>query len=287
MKLSIIIVTYNSQPLIKDCIDSIMKFSDLPLSEFEIIVVDNSEAEEGARMKNYLSELYPDLIDFYKNENYGYGHGNNVGIRAAKGEIIAVMNPDVRLLEPLFLKALQHFTDSSVGSVGFNQVNDQTNYSFFIKPEKFIPVISSLFTKVYNKLNVFNADSYYLAGAFVFFNRKDFIQIGLYDESIFMYYEEPDVAHRLSLIGKKTVFDKSKSYQHLIEVKDSYNKKLIDIGSDSIRIYFTKHQFNLKDHIRKRLFEHKIHRLIFLILGNKDRVQMADTYITSLRNIIR
>lgn len=286
LKISIIIVTYNSRTLILDCINSIYKFNDIAASELEIIVIDNSSTEEGRKLEVLLKESYDEKIIFIKNENLGYGHGNNVGIRASLGNIIAIMNPDVRLCESVFYNALQHFDDSDVATVGFAQNNGSTNYSFFQNPEFFIPIISSLSVKNLNKKKQFDPKKYYLSGAFVFFRKSDFEKIGLYDESIFMYFEEPDVSLRFEKLGKKTVFDPSKSYIHLIEVKDEYNVKLLDIGTSAIKIYFDKHQLDLKKYIRLRLTELKIHKFIFTFLGKRNRVEMANAYIKSLTKLL-
>lgn len=286
MKLSIIIVTYHSMRLIKDCIDSIFRYNNLPEGQLEVIVVDNSTAEEGEKLKNFLLQSYGNHIRFFKNENLGYGHGNNVGIRAATGSIIGIMNPDVRLIEPIFDRVQHHFLNPEIATVGFSQKNGSTDYSFFINPEYFVPVLSSLKLKVANKLKYFNHKKYYLAGAFVFFRKSSIEEAGLYDESIFMYYEEPDMAIRLNKLGKKTVFDPSRSYFHMIEVKDDYNVKLLDIGTESIKIYFNKHQFNLNRYIKLRFLELRIYKKLFSLTGNTARVEMADAYLTSLRRLI-
>lgn len=286
MKISIVIVTYNSINLIKDCIDSIYRYNDLQKDQIEIIVVDNSSEDEGRKLKSFLDTNYPQEIRFFKNENLGYGHGNNIGIRAASGDIIAIMNPDVRLKEVLFRNTIMHFEDDNVATVGYSQHNGSTDYSYFINPEFFIPLFSSLELKIANKLKYFNPKKYYLSGAFVFFRKTDFEAIGLYDENIFMYFEEPDLAIRFNQLGKKTIFDASKSYIHLIEVKDAYNVRLLDIGTESIKLYFEKHKFNLKKYIKLRLLELRVYKMLFSITGNKLRVEMADAYITSLSKLL-
>lgn len=286
MKLSVIIVTYHSMRLIKDCIDSLLRYNSLPEGQLEIIVVDNSSEEEGEKLKKFLIQTYGGLVRFIKNENLGYGHGNNVGIRAATGNIIGIMNPDVRLTEPLFDRVEHHFFDQETVSVGFQQKNGSTDYSFFIKPEYFLPVVSSIKLKRANKQQNFDAKKYYLSGALVFFRKKDMEEAGLYDEEIFMYFEEPDIAHRLAKHGKKTIFDPSRSYFHMIEVKDEYNIKLLDIGTQSIKIYFRKYGFDLKKYIKLRLLELKIYKLYFWLTGNKLRSEMAAAYTNSLRTLI-
>lgn len=64
-RLSIIIVTYNSEHDIYDCVSSIMKFSDIPLSEIELIIVDNNSRDTDT-MFIKLKELYGNDIVLIK-----------------------------------------------------------------------------------------------------------------------------------------------------------------------------------------------------------------------------
>ena len=54
--------------------------------------------------------------------NGGYGQGNNIGIRKASGSVILIMNPDVRLVQPIFAKALAHFEKTKVVMLGMIQM---------------------------------------------------------------------------------------------------------------------------------------------------------------------
>lgn len=283
MKISIIIVTYNSINLMKDCIDSIYTKNDIGKDEIEIIVVDNSNDIEGEKLKLFLDTSYSKQIKFIKNKNLGYGQGNNVGVKVAKGDFIAIMNPDVRLKEPLFGKVLEHFNDKSVASIGFQQINKVSDFSFYRLPELHIPFIYSILNRKDNRNKKFNQNSYSLSGAFVFFRKSDFVEIGMYDEDMFMYLEEPDLARRINDLGKKVIYDSSIEYIHLMDHKDDYNEFLLDIGTKSIAIYFTKHNLDLKKYIKSRILEHKLHKLIFSIFRNINRVNKANAYIKSLK----
>ena len=100
-KISIIIVTYNSELHIYDCLDSIFKYNDIG-DDLEIIIVDNM-SNNVDQMFTSIKEKYASTVKLVKNHiNGGYGQGNNVGIRLAKSDIIMIMNPDVRLLQPVF-----------------------------------------------------------------------------------------------------------------------------------------------------------------------------------------
>jgi len=285
-KISIIIVTYNSYDLILDCINSIFTFNDLEDNKIEIIIVDNSSLSESERLKKLLSEIYGNRILFIKNENKGYGHGNNLGVKNSSGDIIAIMNPDVRLSEPVFRRTLELFNDTDVASVGFKQINGAGNFSFFRLPEFFSPFLYSFKNRLANKEQKFNQYEYSLSGAFVFFKRKYFEEIGMYDEDFFMYFEEADTARRINLINKKILYDNSKSYLHLMDQKESFNNTLLDIGTESIRIYFSKYNLDVKKYIRRRLLELYIYKFLFSVLGNTERKLKAQAYIKSLKKLL-
>ena len=57
IKLSLIILTYNSSGLIKACLDSVYQYNDLEPGELEIIVVDNSGDEEKIKLESILEKL--------------------------------------------------------------------------------------------------------------------------------------------------------------------------------------------------------------------------------------
>lgn len=97
---SVVIVTFNSENLIMDCLDSIFKYNDIS-DDLEVVLVDNCS-------KNYLSmfgsieEKYGNKVVLINNKvNGGYGQGNNLGVEVAKAPIILIMNPDVRLVKPI------------------------------------------------------------------------------------------------------------------------------------------------------------------------------------------
>lgn len=285
-KISIIIVTYNSYDLILDCINSIFRYNDLDENEIEIIVVDNSSDFESERLKNLLFTEFKNKVKFIKNENKGYGHGNNVGAKISKGEIIAVMNPDIRLSEPVFKRTLEIFEDHQTASLGFKQIDGNRNFSFYRLPELFFPLSSSIKTRNENNTDKFNPNIHYLSGAFVFFRKKDFEEIGMYDENFYMYFEEADITRRINRINKKSVYDCSKSYIHLMEQKDDFNERLLGIGTESIKIYFDKYDLNVKKYIKLRLAELRIHQILFSILGNRGGKARAKAYIKSLRKLL-
>jgi GT2 family glycosyltransferase len=193
MKISIIIVTYNSQSLISDCLQSILDYADISLDEIEIIVVDNSSGENAeelkSRVENHSVAKKIKTKYIHNVANLGYGQGNNIGIFNSTGDIVCIMNPDVRFTEPLFKDVLLKFEDSNLALLGYKQTGG-FDYSFYMKPE-----LKSAFSgwkmKLLNKRDSFNPKKHYLSGAFFFIDKNKFSQIGMFDEKIFMYFEEP------------------------------------------------------------------------------------------------
>ena len=91
MDVSVIIVTYNTLALTRDCIDSIFRHT--ANVQFEVIVVDNA-SEDGSY--DYFSKDRR-IIYVYSQENMGFGRANNLGLEYASGEYIFLLNSDTYL----------------------------------------------------------------------------------------------------------------------------------------------------------------------------------------------
>ena len=87
--ISFITICYNGFKDTCELIESLHK--KLKSVSYEIIVVDNASREDEAAQ---IHELYPTVISIRSNENGGFSGGNNIGIRAAKGKYIFLINND-------------------------------------------------------------------------------------------------------------------------------------------------------------------------------------------------
>lgn len=193
MKLSVIIVTYNSEKDIYDCLRSLYKYNDLPQDDLEVIVVDNQSRNYEA-MRACLGKDYPAVRVVQNTHNGGYGQGNNVGIRMATAPIVAIMNPDVRLLQPTLAALVHCFENPNVVMSGCKQMlaTGHQGWSFACTYAMREP-LRVLMRNVCLPLNCFNYRFMYLSGAFFMLRKTAFEEIGMYDEKLFMYGEEPDI----------------------------------------------------------------------------------------------
>lgn len=126
-ELSIIIVNYKNQDLILGCVRSIVEKEE-KLS-YEIIVVDNDSQDDSEAQ---LKVIYPELHWMQMGYNSGFGRANNVGMKAATGEYVLLLNSDVLVTETntLFdcLNYLKQLPNSDETILGTRLVNEDGSY---------------------------------------------------------------------------------------------------------------------------------------------------------------
>lgn len=224
--LSIIILTYNSEKDIYACLYSVYQHNDIG-EALEVIVVDN-QSNEFAVMQQEIAKRYPEVIITQNTHNGGYGQGNNVGIRMAHAPIIAIMNPDVRLTKPVFKKMLKSFENEDVVMCGGKQLTavGKENWSFAFDYNVWGPLRIAL-RNIYKRIDKYDYRYMHLSGAFFMVRKKEFENIGLFDESIFMYGEECDIHLRFRKMypSKKMLFMPQISYLHLSREREFSTKR--------------------------------------------------------------
>lgn len=288
MKLvSVIIVTYNSDELIDDCLHSLEEYNDIG-EQLEVIIVDNC-SKNAHSFLNKINTTYPYVKTFSNNNNAGYGAGNNYGIKKATAPIILIMNPDVRLKEPIFKRALCKFSsDLEVKVLGMKQWKSKHS-----KGESYFCdcLLSDFYTifidKLLNRLNIYMPKFHYFSGACFFLRRKEFEQIGMFDERIFLYGEEVDIKHRFQCaFGLRSYkYAVSLNYIHLIQGRIS-SQKSFDCFICSLNYLCQKYGYNYKNVLQqqRRIY----YTLMFLnrIIRNKDKSIHFQNYIRKLNTCI-
>lgn len=237
-KVSIIIVTYNSEKDIYDCINSIIENSDIPLAEIELVVVDNNSTDCDT-MFNKLKTLWGEDIILIKNSNNGgYGQGNNVGIRQCSAPVVLIMNPDVRLVCPIFRKAINLFSkNKNMCILGMKQwlTLDEPSSNSFTCTCRMNGYLSTILSALCTRLDIYLAKYMHFSGSCFFINKAMFETVGLFDESVFLYGEEDDIHYRLMHRFKdcEMIYNKNLRYLHLTKERQpdiKYEKTLIDVA---------------------------------------------------------
>ena len=104
MKVSVVIPNYNGEKFLRECLQSLREQS----QPHEVIVVDNASKDGSCAL---MAREFPEVRVLVQEENLGFAGGVNAGIRAAKGEYVALLNNDTRADEH-FLRALVRLMDA-------------------------------------------------------------------------------------------------------------------------------------------------------------------------------
>ncbi len=91
-RVSVVILCYNNLEFTRACLASLFAFSEYP--ELEIICVDNASDDGTDGFLREAAERHPGMRTIRNPRNLGFAAGNNVGIRAATGEIVVLLNND-------------------------------------------------------------------------------------------------------------------------------------------------------------------------------------------------
>lgn len=113
MKTSIVILNWNTLPYLRECVDSIRKYT----KDYELIIVDNGSGRYDQEYIKLVSDKY-----VLNRENKGFAGGNNQGARLANGELICFMNSDVTVgrkwLKRMKKTLVSHKGCGAVGPLG-------------------------------------------------------------------------------------------------------------------------------------------------------------------------
>ena len=215
--LSVVIVSYNSEKQIGNCLESI--YNDKSSSDYEIIVVDNASKDDT---KDLIQRKYPEAVIIANAENRGFAAASNQGIKIAGGKYILLLNPDT-LVKRGCLGACVNFINNNpeAGIVGcrilFPDGSVQPSMRDF--PTLWNCFVESFFLyKIFRKTFLFGKyhgscydytkiqEANVLLGAFLLIRRSVIDQIGMLDERFFLYAEETDFCYRAKAAGLKNVF---------------------------------------------------------------------------------
>ncbi|MGD2178037.1 MAG: glycosyltransferase family 2 protein [Anaerolineae bacterium] len=116
MKAVVIVLSWNGLAYLMDCLDAVLSQD---YADFEVMVVDNGSSDGSADL---VEGQYPEVRLIRNDRNLGFAAGNNVGLRAATGDVLVLLNQDT-VVRSGWLKALVNtFEDPTVGIAGCKAV---------------------------------------------------------------------------------------------------------------------------------------------------------------------
>ncbi len=217
-ELSIVVVNFNTRGLLHDCLGSIENSQAPP--NFELVVVDNASTDGSAEM---VESDFPWARVIRNDANRGYAHANNLGLRGCTGRYFLLLNPDT-LLPPTALRQMVDFMEANpeVAVAGPKLVRQDGSLDLacrrsFPSPEVSLYRmlgLSRLFARSarFGRYNLTFLDPDQPAevdsvvGAFMMVRASVAGEVGLLDESFFMYGEDLDWAYRIKARGWKVYY---------------------------------------------------------------------------------
>lgn len=201
---SVIIVNYNGRAFLEKCISSLLAQS---YPKVEIILVDNASSDDSI---DYLRKEFPSIKIIANKENIGFAKGNNIGIKAANGELIATLNNDTEVSTQWLDELVKAVTsDEKVGMCASKML--------FMKNPEFINSTGicisrsgacwdrGMFERDQGQYESIEEVFAPCAGAAIY--RKAMLnEIGLFDEDFLAYMEDVDLAFRGRYAGWKCLF---------------------------------------------------------------------------------
>jgi GT2 family glycosyltransferase len=212
MDLSIIIVNWNSEDYLQECVPSIYRWT----TEFtyEVIIVDNASP---TRTIDSLKAQFPAINLIKSGTNLGFSGANNVGFRESAGDYVLFLNPDTKLSSPAIDQMVREMKRlSDAGVVGCRLLNDDLSVQTS-SIMKFPTIWNAVFQIEYLRLRwpklwgigaLFSKDTKpaeveAISGACMLMRREVFEQIGMFSEEYFMYSEDIDLCYQSVRAGFK------------------------------------------------------------------------------------
>lgn len=254
MKLSIVIVNYNVEHFLEQCLHSV--YTALEGIDGEVWVVDNNSVDGSLAM---LERKFPQVKVIANKENVGFARANNQAIRLSQAEYVLLLNPDTIVEPDTFSKCL-NFMDNTpdAGGLGVKMLNG--NGEFLPESKRGLPVPSVAFYKIFGLSKLFPKSKKFgayhltylspdeihsvdvLAGAFMLMRKSVLDQVGLLDEDYFMYGEDIDLSYRITQGGYKNYyFPETRIIHYKGESTKKSSVNYVYVFYNAMRIFANKH----------------------------------------------
>lgn len=212
--ISLITLNHNLTPVTCEFLESTKKLS---YANYEILVVDNASSTDPSAL---FAERYPEVRLIRSEKNLGFTGGNNLGIAAARGEYLFIVNNDTEVTPDLLERLLEPFLDDPrIGMVC-------PKIRFFDSPET-IQYAGYTAMNPYTGRNSAVGEgerdagqhetpgyTYFAHGAAMLVRRDVVERVGALPELFFIYYEELDWSSQIRRAGFEIYYQPSALIYH-------------------------------------------------------------------------
>lgn len=212
------------------------KIKDYPIFS-SILIIDNASPDDSFSKLKYTYKDDKNIVVCQTSKNGGYGYGNNYGIKYAykklNADYVVLANPDVLFSNQMVEALLKEMIEKNAAIVAGTQ---RVNKKPILTPAWKIPTALE-WTLIETKLWKYAAKKYYydpslfkskdlqvecVHGAMFLLDPKKFLDVGGYDEDIFLFGEETVLGYKLKSKGYRSFLLNHVYYEH--EGSTSINK---------------------------------------------------------------
>ncbi|MCK5774737.1 MAG: glycosyltransferase, partial [Bacteroidales bacterium] len=273
MKLSVIIVNYNVKHFLEQCLNSVRIAA--KHVDCDVWMVDNNSVDQSVEM---TQDKFPEVKIIANKVNTGFSVANNQAIKKSNSEYVLLLNPDTVVEEYTFKKVVD-FMDvhPDAGGLGVKMLDGNGN--FLPESKRGLPTPAVAFYKIFGLSSIFPKSKTFgkyhlgyldkdethavdiLSGAFMLMRKKTLDEVGLLDETFFMYGEDIDLSYRIIKGGYKNYyFPETRIIHYKGESTKKSSVNYVYTFYNAMVIFARKH-FSLK---YARLFSLLIHLAIYL-----------------------
>lgn len=251
MKISIIILSWNTKKLLRDCLKSLYTLDPKPYT-LELIVVDNGSTDGSPEM---VAKEFKKVKLIRNKKNLGFAKGNNQGIKAAKGNYIMLLNSDTVIHKGAIKKLAISLQDRDQPCQAVSPLlilpDGKPQIDYYMKfPNLWQvclyhnPVLRPLALKIpflrhlicfSPKKEPFEVDQ--LPGAALMATKETWNKVGLLDEDYHFLYEDVDWCYRARKLGCSLTVIPQAKITHIGGA--SWKKKLKEESFEFYKQYFS------------------------------------------------
>ncbi|MBI1863081.1 glycosyltransferase family 2 protein [Candidatus Microgenomates bacterium] len=213
--LSIIIISFNTASITKKCLDTVCASLQTSRLKWEVVIVDNASNDDSPKMLAAYQKTHPDHIRYVANSrNLGFGRANNQAVADSRGRYILLLNSDTEILDNAIVKMYEYYVknERTVQFMGCKLLNADHSPQPSAAPFFSLPVVFGFLFLKGDKIGLTRSSPSsvkqvgWVSGACIFTKKKYYVELGGFDEGIFMYMEEVDLLYRAKKKGYVTVF---------------------------------------------------------------------------------
>lgn len=285
VKISIIVLTYNSSKYIEPLLNSLLKkySNNINSKELEIIVADNKSLDDTlVKVKKFSKNI--NIVE--NGGNFGYAKGNNLGARKAKGDFLVFINPDSKFIDGDLFDVVSLLEDKSIGIVGGKIISLDGKRE--LSCGRFYNPLNTLFLALGLEENFGvrfapkkEQDVDFVSGGFLFIRKKLFERLNGFDENYFMYVEDSDLCYQAKKKGFKVLYSNKATVQHVGQGSSNRTFAIVNIYK-GLLYYSRKNGGKINYFIVKLMLVIKA-RVLVLMGRMRNNKYLVDTYTEAIK----